>query len=70
MQLHELEDLEDVLELEDPLRLERKQDLDSIAGVGVLILMNRGMNYLHDFLITLHSHLRHEALVVLQDVDG
>ena len=70
MQLHELEDLEDALELEDPFRLERKQDLDPVAGDGVLVLVNRGMNNLHDFLIALHSHLRHEALIVLQDVDG
>ena len=70
MQLHELEDLEDALELEDPLRLKCKQDLDPVAGDGVLVLVNRGMNNLHDFLIALHSHLRHEALIVLQDVDG
>ena len=70
MQLHELEHLEDALEFEDPLRLECKQDLDPVAGDGVLVLVNRGMNNLHDFLIALHSHLRHEALIVLQDVDG
>ena len=65
MQLHKLEDLEDALELEDPLRLERKQDLDPVAGDGVFVLVNRGMNNLHDFLVALHSHLRHEALIIL-----
>ena len=69
MQLHELEDLEDVFELEKPFRLECEQDLDSVVGDDVGALCDCGVDYLEDFLLALHSDLRYKALIVLEDLD-
>lgn len=71
MELHELEDFEDVLEFEDPLlRLESEENFDPIARNAVCSFVNSCMNDLEYFRITIDSHFRNKALIVLEYLDS
>ena len=65
VELHELEDFEDILELKEPSLWNRcKDNLDSIT---ITSLESRGMHDLVDALIAHDAHLSYKALIVLVD---
>ena len=65
VELHELEDFEDILELKEPSLWNRcKDNLDSMT---ITSLESRGMHDLVDALIAHDAHLSYKALIVLVD---
>ena len=70
MQLHELENLEDALKFENPLRLESEKDFDPIARDAICAFVNSCVDDLEYFLGALHSHFCNKALVILEDLDS
>ena len=70
MQLHELENFEDALKFENPLRLESEKDFDPIARNAICTFVNSCVDDLEYFLGALYSHFGNKALVILEDLDS
>ena len=70
MQLHKLEDFENVFEFEKPFWLESEQDLYSVVRDSVSTFMHSGVNDFKNLLRALYAHLSHEALVILKHLNG